>query len=208
VVAVLALAGGLFYTRPAWYPITASEYYNRGETRLQSGSYDLAIADFTQAIALQSDFADAFHGRGQTYMLKGSYDQAANDFSDEIKIDGLQRPAAYVSRADAYMQLKRYTEAMSDYAHVIDVCGCTDMYGKRAAALLALGDFQNAVNDYNKAIESQADDSALYLGRGTAECNLGDKAAAIADFKKVLEISTSDSEKAEAQKQLSALGAA
>jgi len=35
---------------------------------------------------------------------------------------------------------------------------------------------------------------------------LGAKPAAIADLKKVLEISTSDSEKAEAQKQLDALG--
>ncbi len=104
------------------------------------------------------------------------------------------------------MHLNRYQEAITDYTHLIDTCGCTEFYGKRAAAYLALNDCSNAEADYNKAIELDPNNSALYLGRGKARANLGAKTTAVADFKKVLEISTSDSEKAEAQKQLDALG--
>ena len=104
------------------------------------------------------------------------------------------------------MQLKRYQEAIADYTHLIDACGCTEFYVQRAAAYFALGDSSNAVADYTKAIEVDPTNSSLYLGRGQASASLGNKPAAIADFNKVLAISTSDSEKAEAQKQLDALG--
>jgi tetratricopeptide (TPR) repeat protein len=204
VITVLALVGGGVYTRPIWYPITAGEYYNRGLSRQQSGSYDLAITDFTQAIALQSDYADAYHQRGSTYLDKGSYQQAIDDFTQEIKIDS-QRHDAFSSRAKAYLQLKRYQEAIADYTHLIDACGCTEFYVQRAAAYFALGDSSNAVADYTKAIEADPTNSSLYLGRGQASASLGNKPAAIADFNKVLEISTSDSEKAEAQKLLYSL---
>ncbi len=202
---VLALGVGVYYTRPLVFPISAEEYYNRGVSRQTNLSYDLAIADYTQAIALQSDYAEAYHQRGRTYLGKGSYQQAVDDFTQEIKIDS-QRTAAFSSRAEAYMHLNRYQEAITDYTHLIDTCGCTEFYGKRAAAYLALNDCSNAEADYNKAIELDPNNSALYLGRGKARANLGAKTTAVADFKKVLEISTSDSEKAEAQKQLDALG--
>ena len=47
-------AGGwrLLYS-PMVFPISAEEYYSRGVSRQSNLSYDLAIADFTQAIALQ-----------------------------------------------------------------------------------------------------------------------------------------------------------
>jgi tetratricopeptide (TPR) repeat protein len=204
-IAVLALGVGAYYGRPIVFPISAEEYYNRGVRRQGNLSYDLAIADFTQAIALQANYADAYHQRGSTYLDKGAYQQAEADFTAEIKIDG-QRAAAYASRAEAYMLLQRYQEAISDYSHLIDACGCKEYYGKRAAAYQALGDHTNAEADYNKAIELDPNNSALYLERGKVRIQLGAKPAAIADLKKVLEISTSDSEKAEAQKQLDALG--
>jgi tetratricopeptide (TPR) repeat protein len=208
-IALVLLAVGLggFYTRPYWYPITASEYYERGLSRKTNGSYDLAIADFTQAIALQSDYADAYHKRGETYLLKAAYQQAIDDFTQEITVDS-QRSAAFSSRAEAYIHVQRYDQAIADYTHLIDACGCNEFYTKRAAAYSAKNDHPNAEADYNKAIELDPNNSALYLERGKVSLQIsGHEAAAAADFKKVLEISTSDSEKAEAQKQLDALGA-
>src|SRR5262249_12039802 len=111
---VLALGVGAYETRPMWYPITAREYYDRGLSRQQRGSYDPAIADFTQALALQADYADAFHRRGETYLTKGSYEQAIEDFTHEISIDS-QRTAAFSSPAHAYIHLQRYSEAITDY---------------------------------------------------------------------------------------------
>jgi tetratricopeptide (TPR) repeat protein len=203
---MLAVGVGAFYTRPYWRPITASEYFERGLSRKTNSSYDLAITDFTQAIALQPDYADAYHQRGIIYVDKGFYQQAIEDFTREIEIDA-QRTQARSSRASAYMQLQQCDQAIGDYTILIDTFGETKFYSLRAAAYTTKSDFQNAEADYNKAIELNPNDSSLFLQRGNVLAQKGDNPAAITDFSKVLEISASDSEKAEAQKQLDVLGA-
>jgi tetratricopeptide (TPR) repeat protein len=204
VLVALALGAGGYYIRPSVFPISAEEYYNRGVSRQTAGQLDLAIADYTQAIALQPQYADAYHQRASSYMGKEAYQQAIDDFTMEITIDP-QRTICDC-RAEAYMHLQQYDLAIADYTTLIDASGGKKYYVERADAYLAKGDCPKAVDDYSKAIELDPQNSALYLGRGKARVQLGTKTEAIDDFKKVLAISTSDSEKAEAQQQLGALG--
>jgi len=37
-------------------PKTAEDFFKRGDTYFQKGNYDLAIADYTEAIRLDSDY--------------------------------------------------------------------------------------------------------------------------------------------------------
>jgi tetratricopeptide (TPR) repeat protein len=201
---VVALGAGGYYIRPSVFPISAQEYYNRGMSRQADGKLDLAIADFTQAIALQPDYADAYHQRASAYLGKEAFQQAIDDFTKEITID----PQRTVDdgRPYAYMHLQQYDLAIADYTTLIDASGGTRYYAQRAEAYAAVCDCSKAIDDYTKAIELDPQNSALYLARGKAWVQRSGNTEAINDFKKVLEISTSDSEKAEAQQQLVALG--
>ncbi len=76
-------------------------YNNRGIDYGEKGESDLAIKDFTKAIALKSDYAIAYNNRGAVYRSKGDYDQAIKDYNIAIKLNpGFVE--AYYDRGLAY----------------------------------------------------------------------------------------------------------
>ena len=62
-------------------------YTNRGNAYDDKGEYDLAIADFNKAIALNPNDAYAYNNRGVTYEKNGDKDQAIADFRKTLEID-------------------------------------------------------------------------------------------------------------------------
>jgi tetratricopeptide (TPR) repeat protein len=61
-------------------------YYDRGNGYRNKGLYDQAIADYTQAIALKPDKANAYYNRGGAYEEKGQRDQAIADYRMALKL--------------------------------------------------------------------------------------------------------------------------
>ena len=51
---------------------------------MENARYDRAIVDFTRAIDLNSDDANAYFNRGRVYREKGDDDRAITDFSKAI----------------------------------------------------------------------------------------------------------------------------
>ena len=51
------------------------------------GDLDQAIADYTQAIALDPKYAVAYNNRGIAYCDKGDLDQAIADYTQAIALD-------------------------------------------------------------------------------------------------------------------------
>ncbi len=62
-------------------------YYNRGLAYEQKAEYDRAIADYSSAIRLNPDFADAYNSRGSAYGHKQDFDKAIADFIVAIRLD-------------------------------------------------------------------------------------------------------------------------
>ena len=80
----------------------AEFYLKRGEDFSGAHQYDRAIADYTTAIQLESDYAEAYNDRGFAYYLKGDAERAIADYTRAIEL----RPdywKAYNSRGVAYM---------------------------------------------------------------------------------------------------------
>ena len=77
-------------------------YLKRGETLSSSHEYDRAIADYTTAIHLKPDYAEAYNDRGFAYYLKGDGERAIADFTRAIELRP-NYPKAYNSRGVAYM---------------------------------------------------------------------------------------------------------
>ena len=53
--------------------------HSRGTAYWIKGQLDRAIADYTQAIRLDPEYAEAYHNRGQAYAARGDAPQAEAD---------------------------------------------------------------------------------------------------------------------------------
>jgi len=93
-------------------------YNNRGNLFAFRGEYDLAIADFGQAIRLDPSDAEALVNRGLSQEASGQYALAIEDFGRAIALGeqlGQNFPEAYLHRGRARAELGEFAAALEDY---------------------------------------------------------------------------------------------
>ena len=105
----------------------------RGETCAARGEVDTAIADFTEAIQHEVNYAPAYYGRGLAHEKKGRLDQAIKDFNEAIwfsdsfhvahraevakfMADSAQPAGLYINLAEAYRTRARVYEKKGNTA--------------------------------------------------------------------------------------------
>lgn len=99
-----------------------------------------------------------------------------------------QRIAANRELVTENMQSGNYQAALS-YANVgLDTYNDTSVLDERGEANLALGNHGAARDDFNRAIEADPTNAALYNLRGQAYAGMGQHAAAIADYEQALQL--------------------
>src|SRR5690606_23739338 len=64
--------------------LKAEAYTQRGNAYRARSKYDLAIADFDQAISLDGKNADAYYNRGLTFRDRGETDRAVQDLEQSV----------------------------------------------------------------------------------------------------------------------------
>src|SRR5262249_15656827 len=104
----------------------AVTYRNRADTYYYKHDYDLAIADYDQAIKL-SPQPEAYYGRGKTFHSRGDFDRALSDFN-------IVRLLAYYGRGPAYYNKHDYERAIDDFERVLQL---NPKYENAANALAA-----------------------------------------------------------------------
>jgi tetratricopeptide (TPR) repeat protein len=92
----------------------AAAYDNRAYAYRHKGLVDQAIADETQALALNPNDANGYNNRGNAYDDKGLYDQAIADYTRAIGIEP-DNAFAYFNRGDTYGKMGRRDAAANDY---------------------------------------------------------------------------------------------
>src|SRR5689334_2005315 len=90
-------------------------YIDRGRTYVQQDDNDRAIADFTKAIELDPEGADAYNLRGVAYTSNLDFDRAIADFDKAIQFDPLLRNAHY-NRSLAFSRKGDDARARADLA--------------------------------------------------------------------------------------------
>ena len=104
------------------YNNRGSAYDNRGDHGGAIADYDRAIADFTQAIRLDTlegpRKAWPFNNRGNTHRAKGQYDRAIADFDQAIRLNP-DYAIAFNNRGLAYDGKGQHDRAIADYDEAI-----------------------------------------------------------------------------------------
>ena len=93
----------------------AVDAYNRGLACYHKGELGLAIADYTEALLLKPDDAEADFGRGDVYCDKGDFDKAVADYTEAMRLDPAYADA-YHYRGLAFKKQGEQPKAEADFA--------------------------------------------------------------------------------------------
>jgi tetratricopeptide (TPR) repeat protein len=154
-----------------YYHKLAEAYYGRGFQYLKYWEPDDAIADFSRAIELNPDEAKYYYYRGETYYQLADYYWDAGQTSKEVDSNN---------------------KAIADFSKAIELgLNNAETYNRRGNCYAAKGDYNKAISDYTRAIETDYPeiDAVYYYNRAGAYKELGDKNKALADYRTALELS-------------------
>ncbi|MTJ19335.1 tetratricopeptide repeat protein [Dolichospermum sp. UHCC 0299] len=166
----------------------AAFYFNRGIGKSDLGDKQGAINDFTQAIKIDPNLAQAYNNRGFFKGELGDKQGAINDYNQAIKIDP-NLAQAYYNRGIVRAELGDKQEAIDDFNQAIKINpNLAEAYYNRGIVRNELGDKPGAIDDYNLAIKINPNYAKAYNNRGLVRNQLGDKQGAIDDYNLAIKI--------------------
>lgn len=163
-------------------------YTCRGIVRHGQGEYDLAIADYSAALKLDSKLALAFCNRGLAWQAKGDYDQALADYNEAIRLNP-KYALAYRSRASAWHANQDFDQAIADCDEALRLEPEHALaYHNRGLACCAKQEYDQAIADCSEAIRLDAALAAAYHTRGLAWHALHVHDRSIADYDEAIRL--------------------
>ena len=128
----------------------------RGNQHRRAGDYDKAIADFGRSLELRPGQAQTHVDRGVAYFLRngaGDRDAALRDYDAAIRIDA-RHAEALNNRAWAIFRAGRAGDAVGDANRSIEAVPTNGYaYDTRGQILEALGRREDAIRDYERALQ-------------------------------------------------------
>jgi tetratricopeptide (TPR) repeat protein len=139
---------------------TAVQWLQKGYEYLdKQKDNDMAIAAFSQAIALNPQYAEAYNNRGVAYVYKGRYDLASADYERAISIKP-QYAQAYYNRGVIEGRKGQYNMAINDYDRAIALNPrYARAYYNRALAHYRTGHNDKAIADLSHVIALSPQDA-------------------------------------------------
>lgn len=92
---------------------SATTWLNRGIAKAVAGDYQAAIANYNQALDLDSKNSDTYYNRGVAYYNLGRHQQALTDFNHSIKLNP-SLAEAYGNRAQLHIEQGDKQKAIQD----------------------------------------------------------------------------------------------
>lgn len=128
----------------------------RGNAERKVGNFDKAIADLTRSLDLVPGQAQVLTDRGVAHFLKGGAAErqaALNDYDAALRVDP-RHAEALNNRAWAVFQTGRAADALADANRSIEAVATNGYaYDTRGQILEALGRRDDAIRDYERAIQ-------------------------------------------------------
>ncbi len=173
-------------------PTSYLAFNNRGRIYESQRQWNLALADYKQSIALNSQYEKAYKNLGMVYENLGDIPSAIEAYSKAIEVkpnySGAynNRGLLFEKKGDNALALADYTRAIEGERHYL--LG----YINRGALFLKLGEIEKALEDFNSVIFLKPDYFEAYKNRAVCylQMNLLDEASH--DCQKALQLNRSD----------------
>jgi len=165
---------------------SATYYLDRGVERYRAGEFESAIADFTQAIQVNSGFTKSRSNnlKSSTFSDKQKASVAADD---RIVVADRFNAVAYYDRGVTWYATGEVDHAIDDLSKALGIDPrYTEAYLIRGRAWHAKRDLARAIADYDRAIALDPRSAFAYNNRGIARKDMQDVTEAISDFDRAI----------------------
>jgi tetratricopeptide (TPR) repeat protein len=167
----------------------ARTYLLLGLSYYEGNEQNKAIANYSKAIEFAPTYVTAFVNRGLRYTAKGNYQLALNDFADAIELDpGYMQ--AYYFRAYAHQKEGNHRAAINDFNTALTLTQDTNevaaIYYNRGRVYRDLKRYDDALSDFDQAIQLKPEYTAVYFSRGLLHHKRKRTDEAIADYTRTI----------------------
>jgi tetratricopeptide (TPR) repeat protein len=160
-------------------------HYIRGLIRAQLKNFQGAEDDFTQSGKLKPEFTNAFLQQAEMALKQGKNKEAIHIIGTLIEKDSRNK-LLYMNRGRIFAQMNDVNSAILDYTKAISISQDVDAYAARADLYFHNSQFSEALNDYNKALQSDRNNLSALEKRAICFQKTGKKEEAIRDLKQIL----------------------
>lgn len=168
--------------------LTYWDFARRASRAEKNKDFDTAIKEWTKAIEIQPERAEAYNGRGYAYGGLGKYRDAIQNYSKAIELDPLFA-VAYINRGATYGYSDENEKALQDLKTAIDLDpSIVEAYVHIGNIYEHMLIHDEAIKNLNKAMEIKPEYIYAYNSRGCVYKNMGKYEEAIRDFEKVIKI--------------------
>jgi tetratricopeptide (TPR) repeat protein len=172
----------------------ALAHLNRGKDFLAEGklTWDEAVLEFDQAIAINRQLTEAYYLRGWVYSTILMNSQAIIDFSQVILLEP-NNARAYYQRGWAYSSNGDRDKAIADLSHAIGLDPNNPVpYNMRGIVYSINEEHDKAIIEYTHAIRVDPNFWVAYANRGQKYREYGDYDKAIADYTQLIRLNPND----------------
>lgn len=171
---------------------SAAEWLASGNDALDAADYQTALDDYTQALKIDPDLAEALNNRAYIEQKLGRFDACAADYTHLIDVRPDDNVDAYAGRAACYVELGRWSDALKDFNHLVEVRpDFAPYFRQRGTVYVSLGDQSKALADFDKALSLDPRYPLAYLDRGQLRLDQGDTPHALDDLNQALALDPS-----------------
>ena len=162
-------------------PKDAEAHYEAGVKLLEEERWEEAAAEFTEAISLRTDYAEAYTRRAEAHLELVQPESAIDDATEAIRLNP-GHAKAYSVRGMA--QIERF---------VYEVSG-VPLGDLLTATHSARGELESALQDFDRAIQLDPKLADAFFGRGLVQLALENFSAAMSDIDEALSMESRLSE--------------
>lgn len=136
-------------------PSLTQSYIKRASMNLELGAPDKAAEDFEKALEQNSEDPDIYYHRAQLHFIKGEFSDAAKDYQKSIDLDRdfifshIQLGVTQYKMGSIASSMSTFRRCIKNFKEVPDV------YNYYGELLLDQGNFQEAVEKFDTAIEME-----------------------------------------------------
>lgn len=162
----------------------------RGRDQNDAEQFTLALADYTQALALNPLAPHAYHGRALIRKSMGSFAESIADYTRAIEL-APSDVSSLANRAMVYHWSGRYEEALAGFDQVLEIFPDYQLaLIGRGIAHQALTRYEESLADLTRALAAQPAPDDVILGyRAVTLASMGRYEEALDDFRIAIDLS-------------------